>query len=70
MRRFWATTRNGAAREADSAPSVRFLYDRPLPYARNLRLDILDPDGSVVTSTIATYDPRDGWVTQTAANCA
>lgn len=70
MRRFWATTRNGAARESGSAPSVRFLYDRPLPYARHLRLDILGPDGSVVTSTIATYDPRAGWVTQTAASCA
>lgn len=69
MRRFWATTRGGATRGRASGPSVRYVYDRPLPYARNLRIDVVAPDGTVLSSTTATYRSGEGWITE-AAHCA
>lgn len=70
MRRFWATDRRRATRASASAPSVRFVYDRPLPYARIMRIEILDPDGSVVSSMTRSFQPRTGWVTESVADCA
>ncbi len=67
MRRF-----RDAARSAprDSAPSVRYVYDRPLPYARILRIEIVDPTGVVLSATTKAFQPGRGWVTESAANCA
>lgn len=70
MRRFWATERRRVAAAADSSPSVRFIYDRPLPYARVIRIDILGPDGDVVSSMTRSFQPRTGWVTESVADCA
>lgn len=70
MRRFWTGTRSGAVSDAAPAPAVRFVYDRPLPYARILRIDVLGPDGSVVSSTTKSFRPRQGWVTESVADCA
>jgi hypothetical protein len=45
-------------------PSVRYVYDRPLPHARHLRIDIVGDDGSVVACSVASFEPGRGWVTQ------
>jgi hypothetical protein len=66
MRRFKSATRSMGSREA-AGPSVRYVYDRPLPYARHLRIEIVGPDGSVVSTLISSYQPGKGWVTQSAA---
>lgn len=70
MRRFWTAERRRAAAASDSAPSVRFIYDRPVPYARVMRIDILGADGSVLSSTTQSFQPRRGWVTESVADCA
>lgn len=70
MRKFWAGSRDGATRDAAPAPSVRYVYDRPLPYARILRIDIVGADGSVLSSMTKSYHPSRGWVSESAANCA
>jgi hypothetical protein len=68
MRRFWAGPRQ--APDAAAAPAVRLVYDRPLPYARILRVDVLGPDGAVISSLTKSYHPRQGWVTESIADCA
>jgi hypothetical protein len=67
MRRFWAADRRESTYKGASAPSVRYVYDRPLPYARHLRVEIVGPDGAVVSTLISSYDPRKGWVTKASA---
>ena len=69
MRRFWPVDRPQRAR-ASASPSVRYTYDRPLPYARILRVDVLGPDGAVISSSTKSYHPRLGWVTESVADCA
>lgn len=64
MRRFWAGSRDT---ESASAPAVRYVYDRPLPHARILRIEVLGPDGTVISSTTKSYHPRRGWVTESVA---
>jgi len=68
MRRFKRATRSTGSRKAADGPSVRYLYDRPLPYARHLRVEIVDPDGAVVSTLISSYEPGKGWVTQCCAS--
>jgi hypothetical protein len=70
MRKFWAGPRDGASHVASSAPSVRYVYDRPLPYARILRIDVVAADGTVISSMTKSYQPRRGWVTESVADCA
>ena len=70
MRRFWTADRRESTCDSASAPAVRFVYDRPLPYARILRIDVLGPDGTVVSSTTKSFRPRQGWVTESVADCA
>lgn len=65
MRRFKSSTRSAGSREV-AGPSVRYVYDRPLPYARHLRVEILGSDGTVVSTLISSYEPGKGWVTQNA----
>ncbi|HVE25172.1 MAG TPA: hypothetical protein VNC22_07210 [Sporichthya sp.] len=67
MRRFKSATRSAGSVEAAGGPSVRYVYDRPLPYARHLRVEIVGPDGAVVSTLISSYEPGKGWVTQNAA---
>lgn len=67
MRRFKSATRSAGSVEAAGAPSVRYVYDRPLPYARHLRVEIVGPDGAVVSTLISSYEPGKGWVTQASA---
>jgi hypothetical protein len=68
MRRFWAGSR--PAHDVAAAPAVRLVYDRPLPYARILRIDVLDPDGAVLSSMTKSYRPGRGWVAESVADCA
>ncbi len=70
MRKFWAGSRDGTTRDAASTPAVRLVYDRPLPYARILRIDIVGPDGSVLSSMTKSYHPNRGWVSESVADCA
>lgn len=48
-------------------PSVRYVYDRPLPHARHLRIDIVGDDGAVLSCTVASFEPGKGWVTQSSS---
>ncbi len=70
MRRFRILARTMATEHTASTPSVRYVYDRPLPYARVLRVEIVGPDGAVLSATTKSYQPGRGWVTEHAANCA
>ncbi|WP_019874883.1 hypothetical protein [Sporichthya polymorpha] len=45
--------------------TVRYVYDRPLPFARHLRIDFLNEDGAVTSSMVSTFEPGKGWVTST-----
>ena len=69
MRRFKSPTRSTGSVEA-AGPSVRYVYDRPLPYARHLRIEILGPDGAVLSTLISSFEPGKGWVTQNSASSA
>ena len=69
MRRFKSATRS-AGSEVQNGPSVRYVYDRPLPYARHLRVEIVGADGTVVSTLISSYEPGKGWVTQNSATGA
>ncbi|HUR76245.1 MAG TPA: hypothetical protein VMZ00_18315 [Sporichthya sp.] len=70
MRRFWAADRREAVGDSATAPSVRYVYDRPLPYARVLRIDVVGADGAVISSLTKSYHPQRGWVTESVADCA
>lgn len=70
MRKFWAGSRDEATHAAASAPAVRYVYDRPLPYARILRIDVVAADGTVISSMTKSFRPRQGWVTESVADCA
>jgi hypothetical protein len=67
MRRFRTMAERAGSGDTTKAPSVRYVYDRPLPYARHLRVEILDPDGAVVSTLVSSFEPGKGWVTQNAA---
>ena len=70
MRRFKTTAQRAGSSDTATAPSVRYVYDRPLPYARHLRIEILGADGSVVSTLISSFEPGKGWVTQDAVSSA
>jgi hypothetical protein len=68
MRRFKGAARSAGSRKTETGPAVRYVYDRPLPYARHLRVEFLAPDGTVVATMISSYEPGKGWVTQSTAS--
>ena len=70
MRRFRGLARSMATENTASTPSVRYVYDRPLPYARVLRIEIVGPNGAVLSATTKSYQRGRGWVTDVGANCA
>lgn len=70
MRRFRGVARSTATQDTASTPSVRYVYDRPLPYARVLRIEIVGPNGVVLSATTKSFQPGRGWVTEPGANCA
>lgn len=70
MGKFCSAARSATTRDSTTAPAVRYAYDRPLPYARHLRLEFLGPDGAVQSAMTKRYHPRRGWVTASVSDFA